>query len=331
MCWIRKIKWWYRKLMLSVLFLLLLVSIKLIAGPPPGLVIPERPTTTQNTRDWRLLNQFGKEGDEDGDFRLAESIAVCQQGNIAVVDTRTTGGKRVYLFDKDGGYKFTLQSHKTDTIAKLLLPEDVAETTEGHLAVVDQTQYVKLFQPDGRFLKSFSTLCPDDDPDEKVTPTRVTVTPQGEVVVGDRHRRLVTIHTEADNWVPKKVAAPIRPWYLSSNSQGHILMSDDWERTVVSMNQQGVILFMIEDFIVDGENGEPYGMACDENDDVYIAVMKVSKNNQSRQGSGHIHQYDNKGNFLRCIAKYLRHPYGITMSNGSLYVANKKSVHIYTC
>ncbi|XP_072049322.1 uncharacterized protein [Amphiura filiformis] len=299
-------------------------------GPPPG--AQPKPSLVHNTKEWQLAKQFGQEGDQDGDFRLAESIAVFKNGTVVVVDTRTTGGKRIYLFNEDGVYQSTLRSQHgmNDPKTNLLLPEDVAVTCQGHLIIADQSQHVKIYHANGTYIQSFSTLSESEDaPDEKVSATRVVVTPQDDVIVGDRHRRLVTTHSPSDNWIPKKIPVPIRPCYLATNNQRHVIVSDDWERTVVALNFYGIILYMIEDFTVDGEMGEPYGMACDENGDVYIAVMKVSKNNQVRQGSGHIHQYDNNGKYLRCIATYLRRPYGITMANGSLYVANKKSVSVY--
>ena len=96
------------------------------------------------------------------------------------------------------------------------------------------------------------------------------------------------------------------------------------------MTRDGRVVFTLDRFVVNGEIGEANGIACDSNDDVYIAVKKVDESDgKAYVNTGHIHQYDSNGVFTRCIIRDLYFPRGLAMSNDKLFIANDTSILVY--
>ncbi|XP_072049255.1 uncharacterized protein [Amphiura filiformis] len=295
------------------------------------------PTSKQKSKDrflfktpkrWFLARHFGQEGDDLGQFREANGIAPCHTGDIVITNLNLyTNSSEIYYFTNDGLYITTLL-HNND---ELVHPWDVAFTTQGQLVVTDQSKNVKMYDVNSNTMFSFSTLSPDEDPSTEVTTSGVAVTPMDDIIVGDSSRKVVTIHSKAGAWEPRKITVPINPVYVASNNRRSILISDWTERKVIAMNFHGETLYNIDDFKVEGHVSAPMGLACDIDCNVYIAVIKYNETTgKVIAGTGHIHQYDNKGTFIRCIAKGLYVPRGVALSNqGSLYVANETSILIY--
>ena len=85
---------------------------------------------------------------------------------------------------------------------------------------------------------------------------------------------------------------------------------------------------------IDGSKSKACGITCDENDNVYVGVSHIEEN------TGHIHKYSlthDAGSppkyslvFQECIAKGLLQPQGMDYANGCLYVANTRSVLIFS-
>ena len=271
--------------------------------------------------------EFSQLGDCEGEFRDARGITVGHNGEIIVTDYLH---EKAFIFHQDGSHKSTLTSPAT---AELKYPERVAVTSQGKLVLTDQSNAVKVFDINGGFLHDFSTNTPTDEnanASEYFT-CGVAVTYQNYVIVGDRARGVLTIHSEANEWVPKEVKVPIKPVYLAITNQNQILVSDCWEKKVVKVTMDGQVIFTMDTFKVDGEAAFPDGVTCDGSDDMYIAVIKEGKDNSGERytGTGHIHHYDKDGVFLRCVARDLYWPQGLHLHNGSLYIANEKSVVIY--
>ena len=274
---------------------------------------------------WKLIQRFGDKGDGEGQLRQAAGIAVCSTGDVAVTEFDL---ERAYLFNKNGEYKLTFKS--TNPAVKLLYPENVAVTSNDHVVITDESTDIKIFHVNGSFVKSFSTLAPGEKavPRVKSFALGITVSNQNEIIVGDYDRQCITIHTQSGVYI-KKLPTPIIPWYLATNS--HLIIISDWKaRKVIGMTRDGRVMFTLDRFVVNGEGGEPDGITCDSNDDVYIVVRKVDESTGNAYfNTGHIHQYDSNGVFTRCIIRDLYFPCGLAMSNGKLYVANLTSILVY--
>ena len=280
---------------------------------------------------WKLIQRFGDEGDGEGQLRKAEGIAVCSTGEIAITDNEhsETRSYRAYLFNKDGEYKLTFKS--TNPAGKLLYPEKVAVTSDNNVVITDQSTDIKIFHVNGSFVKSFSTLAPGEKPVPRVDSFSrgIAVSNQNEIIVGDWDRQCITIHTQSGVFI-EKLLTPIIPAYLATNS--HLIIISDWEaRKVIGMTRDGKVVFTLDRFVVNGEGGAPDGITCDSNDDVYIAVSKVNESTgYTIYNTGHIHQYDSNGVFIRCIIRDLYSANALAMSKGKLYIANGTSILVYS-
>ena len=285
------------------------------------------PVAPSRDLKWKLIQRFGEKGDGEGQLREAAGIAVCSTGDVAITDSRM-GSPRAYLFNKDGEYKLTFKS--TNPAGKLLYPESVAVTSNDHVVITDQSTDIKIFHVNGSFVESFSTLAPGEQPVPRVKAFALgmTVSNQNEIIVGDRNRQCITTHTQSGVFI-KKLPIPIIPIYLATNS--HLIIISDWMvRKVIGMTRDGKVIFTLDTFVVNGEGGVPSGITCDSNDDVYIAVGQVNESTGNGiLNTGHIHQYDSNGAFIRCIIRDLYAPRGITMSKGNIYIANETSILVY--
>ena len=278
--------------------------------------------------------QFGTVGNEDGQFTSAWGIGVLQNGEFAVTDIdRSKGIALLYIFGSDG-YKSTFYPVDVSKRKDVLIhPFDVALTPSDQLVIVDTSKYAKLYDTKQslKFCNTICTLSQDDDPKTKVSTQSVAVTPAGNIIIGDCLRRLITIHNEANVWVPKKVEIPIMPAFLATNSIGQILVSGSEEKgksaIVLAIDDNGKEVFTIDQFDVDGGKGYPQGLVCD-GDELYIAVIRHGENHDTvLVGTGHIHLYTNQGQFKECLIKGLYCPNNLAMSkDGYIYVANDASV-----
>ena len=279
----------------------------------------------------QLVLEFGEEGDNEGQLRQAKDVAICPNGEIVVAEYEH---ESVYLFRNNGSYKCMLKSHKSNPGGKLLYPEKVAVTSNNDIIVTDRSQYVKVFR-NYSFQHSLCARSVDNGTKGKVSGTSgVAVSPNGDVLVGNIRRKVITIYAKNKKNKMREIAVPIKPEYVSMNNQGHVAVSDWKEEKVVGMSteRKGKVLFKINEFTVDGSGGSPEGVAHDSRGNVYVVTMKKDKTGKFNTlfNTGHIHQYDQTGKFLKCVVRDLYRPFGIAVSDdGLLVVANTKSVLMY--
>ena len=218
------------------------------------------------TCTWKVTSQFGTEGDGEGEFTRADGIAVLHNGDIAVTNLNVEKQLfPVYFFGKDGKYKSTFNPISNNLQDKLLYSTDLALTPSHQLVIVDQSEYVKLYDTKQSFklCNTICTLTQDEDPNSTVVTNSVAVTPEGNIIIGYAGRRLITIHSESTGWEPRKVEIPIMPVVLATNNHGLILVSgkkgEGKQWVVMAIDDNGKRVFTIDHFSVDGEKGASRG------------------------------------------------------------------------
>ena len=278
----------------------------------PGAVMKKQPTATAVLagNEWRLIKEIGC----SGEVREVTRVAICNDDNIAVV-----GWGGAYLLHNGQYHRITSPDNKE---AKLIAPNDVTVTPNNIIIITDTSKYIKLFHPDGQYMRSICTIS-SWNPFTEVNTMCVAVSSQGFIVVGDRERDLITIHSESDNSFYKNIKTRIEPWCIAVTSQLNILVSDWSERKVVAYNMEsGGEVFVIDSWKLAGDksgDAGPMGLACDTEGNVYIAVGTLAPN------TGHVHVYNEQGQYLQCIVKGLYFPCGLAWYNNSLYIADDRA------
>jgi DNA-binding beta-propeller fold protein YncE len=99
---------------------------------------------------------IGKEGSGDGEFSYPRGIAVLgSTGEVAVADC---DNHRVQIFDSEGNYKRQFGTKCKQADGQLYCPSGLASDAHGNLLVVDGTNRLQVFDPEGKHLCTRSDL-----------------------------------------------------------------------------------------------------------------------------------------------------------------------------
>jgi tripartite motif-containing protein 2/3 len=98
----------------------------------------------------------GERGSGDGEFICARGITMLgSSGEVAVADSLN---HRVQIFDSEGNYKRQFGTEGKEADGQLFLPSDLASDAHGNLLVVDRTNRLQVFDPEGKHLCTRSDL-----------------------------------------------------------------------------------------------------------------------------------------------------------------------------
>jgi DNA-binding beta-propeller fold protein YncE len=104
------------------------------------------------TLDGQFVKEFGRRGDNQGEFHYPISIAISDADTIYVVDALHFA---VQAFDQDGNYLFSFGPSKVG-IGTMARPRDIAIDPHGHLYVTDAIRNnVQIYSPTGELLLTF--------------------------------------------------------------------------------------------------------------------------------------------------------------------------------
>jgi DNA-binding beta-propeller fold protein YncE len=128
----------------------------------------------------------GEQGSGDGEFHHPQGIAVLgSSGEVAVTDY---GNHRVQIFDSEGKYKRQFGTEGKEADGQLCFPMSLASDAHGNLLVVDETNRLQVFDPEGKHLCTRSDLRLHTD-----SLKGIAWSTGGEIAVadGDSHKALV--------------------------------------------------------------------------------------------------------------------------------------------
>jgi DNA-binding beta-propeller fold protein YncE len=98
----------------------------------------------------------GKRGSGDGEFDYPQGITVLgSSGEVAVADR---DNHRVQIFDSEGNYKRQFGTEGKEADGQLSEPMGIASDAHGNLLVVDATNRLQVFDPEGKHLCTRSDL-----------------------------------------------------------------------------------------------------------------------------------------------------------------------------
>ncbi|XP_072043239.1 uncharacterized protein [Amphiura filiformis] len=265
---------------------------------------------------------------------MARRIALHPNGNMVV-----SYMKQVHLLDGDGKYKMSLTSPETagpwsDYIIAVCI------SPQGNVYIIQRHSHiVRVFSESGTYLHSFSILTEGADPSTAVYPLCAVIDRDGNLLVSDSERGVITIHAcpggEITSHIKLKVQDTTYVMKGIVNSKKQIL----WYCTpigsvyskVVAIDYSGNELYSFTPKIEEDPDEAcvyPGGMVCDSYDNVFIALHVWDRAN-----TGHIHKYSSTdGAFLECTDKRLYRPcdLSMTLDGSSIAVANLTSILIYS-
>ncbi|XP_022097522.1 tripartite motif-containing protein 26-like isoform X3 [Acanthaster planci] len=195
--------------------------------------------------------------------------------------------------------------------------------------VILSTSFVKVYNRGNKQLADEFQTRQQGDEVGKVyeAPLSLAIRTDGNIIVGYRGRGTLTEHSPTSGDLVRTIPVQISPSFLAVMSNNWLVISDHVKglvEVVEVADDKAVTLFTIRPTI-SGERVKSCRGVCSNDSGIYLGVSTGFHN------GGHVHHYDNEGDFISCIAQGLYGPYGITFTadGQELAVADHHSVKIY--
>ena len=236
----------------------------------------------------------GEIGGNDGDSKLygARGITVSPEGDTVVADKES--GK-VKIFGPDGDYKHSLDTTLGLKPGQTSNPWDVCISKEGHFFVTDQTAYVKIFEPEGQYLRQFYTKSPDGIT-SVMTESQlrgIVIDKKGYLLVGNSTQRYISKHTlDGEQISCMKVTLP--PGFLAMTPENQLIISPLSTNPGVQIwDETGEPLTTIR-APPELDTWYPWGVCCSDDDIIYVNSYDTDK-------KGGVYSFNVKGDYLGCV------------------------------
>ncbi len=272
------------------------------------------------------------------------TIAYCPNNNMVI--SYWEPGQKVFLYGPDGKYKMQLVSDDEDEEKQSGFVMSMAVSSLGYIIIISlYDKDVRVFDIDGTYVTCFSVLAPDEDQSMQVHPKCVAVDQNGCVLIGDRVRKLITIHECPDGTLLRRVQCQDFEDRLTVNCNDQILyscksMANSKYDKIVATDYSGKEVFTFTPCIPTAYDGtiDPEtesrrvvveGIVCDSHNMIYV-IMQVCDRYDRVPNTGHLHQYSPIGEFIRCIQSDIDDPNDLAIANeDELIVTNHEAILVY--
>ncbi|XP_071786588.1 uncharacterized protein [Asterias amurensis] len=267
---------------------------------------------------WEVKTEFGKEGEGEGEFKLAGDVACFSNGDIVVIDSRRW---LLSTFTSKGSYKSTgVQSGTED--GQLKQPCNVAVTSDDLLLVTDG-QDVKVYDRELRYIRQFRPTQNQVEGQSKSLLRGIAVDKKDRIAVADSKRKVISLHNMDGSIISTIHHDDISSeCHLSVSSEQRLIFTDFYNKKLVCVDFIGNEVFNISTSI-DGKPLKPFGVCCDDAGDIYVSVF------YNHDVTREVHHYDASGEHIGCVARGLYNPLAMTFTpTGDLIVADSHSVKV---
>ena len=270
---------------------------------------------------WSLTQMYGK-------GRVKSSVGVTVSaidGDVAVTDMDKSV---VRIYRNDG----LLKAEFTVTLGRifrtLMLPSNVLIAPNGHILVAENSQYIKVYNTQGKCQYQFTAMSPNNKPSDKEE-TRLgslTVDNEGNILVGElKHGYISTMTHDPDSQHKVRhlcsIGTSTDPHFIAVNSHNHILVTD--YKTASLIDSTGEFIFDLSPPVYVTE-WTPAGVCFTRDDEIIVA------NGNDTKDAGIFH-YSAAGMFLGCITRGVKFPLGIALTDEDkkLVVADSYNVKVF--
>ncbi|XP_071795548.1 uncharacterized protein [Asterias amurensis] len=271
---------------------------------------------------WEVKTEFGKEGEGEGEFKLAWDVACLSNDDIIVTDLER---RILSKFTSSGSHKSQGVQSRTED-GQLQDPAGVAVTSDDLLLVADG-QDVKVYDSELRFIRKFRPSRNQVEGQSDSILAGIAVDKKDRIAVADCERKVIYLHNKDGSSISiihhDGIGVIGSPRFMSVNSKELLIFTNRDESKLVCVDFMGNEVFNISTSI-DGKPVKPNDVCCDGAGDIYACIFC-----DDGDGDGEIHHYDPSGEHIGCVARGLNKPLGMTFSpTGDLIVADLKSVKI---
>ncbi|XP_071797928.1 uncharacterized protein [Asterias amurensis] len=268
---------------------------------------------------WEVKTEFGKEGEGEGEFKVASDVACFSNGDIVVTDI---GRGLLSTFTSKDCYKSTgVQSETED--GQLYCPNGVCVTSDDLLLATDGLD-VKVYDRELRYIRQFIPSQNEVEGQSESLLSRIAVDEKDRIAVADCKRKVISLHNMDGSTISIKHHAEIENLSgLSVSSKDRLIFTNYYKMKLVCLDFMGKEVFNISTSI-DGKPVKPAGVCCDDAGDIYVSV-----HGDGSVGTCEIHHYHALGEHIGCVARGLYNSFGMTFTpTGDLIVADLQSVKI---
>ncbi|XP_072015348.1 E3 ubiquitin-protein ligase TRIM45-like [Amphiura filiformis] len=265
-----------------------------VEGVNLGTVSPQGLNPRDRNGKWVLEKEIGKEG--QGRIKGGSGVAV--DPNTRDIFIADYSDQDIKVFDLDGNYKRVLQGN-------LFNAYDVAVSANGFHFITDQTACVKVFSPDGTYLKQFPVISPkgkSSDTDGSLH--GLTIDSDGNLLVGNciYNKNYISKHKQDGTHI-SSINISMQPWFIGLTRQGKILITGESHMQIV--DHTGKLLRKINK-PKDAKSWQPYSSCCSNDGIIYVSSYGL-------EAQGGIYSFTEDGGYLGCVTTDVTLAHGIAL------------------
>ena len=242
------------------------------------------------TRRFRFVRSFGKEGSSVGMLNSPWGVAVNERNEIAVTEL---GNHKVSVFSSDGTHLRSF-GRKGGNQGEFNWPSGIAFDNNGNIIVADCYNYrVQVFSGNGEFLNKFGE---EGSLDRQLNcPEGLSLTSNGDIIVSDKLNKLIKIFSPGGRFLRKfgGESSLANPYHCIQTEQ-YFIVSDSGDHCMKVFNLEGNFVFS---FGKEGnEQGEFYYPS-------YLSVNKDGHLMVCDSGNHRIQVFELSGKFVTMFGK----------------------------
>lgn len=245
-----------------------------------------------SAEDYKLAMSWGERGGGPGQLQGAHGIAIDNNGDVIVVDSRSS---HVYRYTPTGKFLGEIGLGPGEGSGQFKSPRDAAVRANGKIYVADgANNRIQVFGPDGKYQRAFGQK--GKGPGEFLRAHALDFDPAGRLFIADVDNSRIAVYDENDKFVTtwgKAGSAPGEfhaPHGLGVDRRGDVIVSN-YYGPVQKFTPQGKLLIEFGAFTAENNLLSYHSMCLDREGNIYITT-------RDKERKSSITKYDNGGKLV---------------------------------